>query len=222
MVLGKFPFFPPHPVPIATFLSRELFFLSHLFQNSFSKFDDFEDFERVEKLIFAPRIDHVNRVTILIDINRKSIGESSNGGGGGSKTFQVGVAVSPLIRILDERNRKQTKAGSAVEGPPPFLLLDASSTPFQVATSLSSGSSEEERAPVEALEERASYQSLSPPSEEPLPPLAPIRSALDPPRPPLDPSFPLAPSATRLSTPPSHPSRAIMKDINYNFISNYR
>lgn len=129
MVLGKFPFFPPHPVPIATFLSRELFLLSHLFQNSFSKFDDFEDFERVEKLIFAPRIDHVNRVTILTDINRKSIGESSNGGEGGSKTFQVGVAVSSLIRILDERNRKQTKAGSAVEGPPPFLLLDASSTP---------------------------------------------------------------------------------------------
>lgn len=216
-MLGKFPFFPPHP--ITTFLSRELFLLSRLFQNSFSKFDDFEDFERVEKLIFAPRIDHV---TILTDINRKSIGESSNGGRGGSKTFQVGAAVSSLIRILDERNRKQTNAGSAVEGPPPFLLLDASSTPFQVATSLSSGSSEEERAPVEALEERASYQSLSPPSEEPLPPLAPIRSALDPPRPPLDPSFPLAPSATRLSTPPSHPSRAIMKDINYNFISNYR
>lgn len=80
VVLGKFPFFPLHP--ITTFLSRELFLLSHLFQNSFSKFDDFEDFERVEKLIFAPRIDHVNRVTILTDINRKSIGESSNEGGG--------------------------------------------------------------------------------------------------------------------------------------------
>lgn len=79
-------------------------------------------------MIFAPRIDHVNRVTILTDINRKSIGESSNGGEGGSKTFQVGAAVSSLIRILDERNRKQTNAGSAVEGPPPFLL-DASSTP---------------------------------------------------------------------------------------------
>lgn len=218
VVLGKFPFFPPRPVPIATFLSRELFLLSHLFQNSFSKFDDFEDFERIEKLIFAS-------IESRHDFNRyqsKKHWRIVQRGGGGSKTFQVGAAVSSLIRILDERNRKQTKAGSAVEGPPPFLLLDASSTPFQVATSLSSGSSEEERAPVEALEERASYQSLSPPSEEPLPPLAPIRSALDPPRPPLDPSFPLAPSATRLSTPPSHPSRAIMKDINYNFISNYR
>lgn len=215
VVLGKFPFFPPHP--ITTFLSREFFLLSHLFQNSFSKFDDFEDFERVEKLIFAS-------IESRHDFNRYQskkhwrIVQRRRG----SKTFQVGAAVSSLIRILDERNRKQTKAGSAVEGSPPFLLLDASSTPFQVATSLSSGSSEEERAPVEALEERASYQSLSPPSEEPLPPLAPIRSALDPPRPPLDPSFPLAPSATRLSTPPSHPSRAIMKDINYNFISNYR
>lgn len=122
-MLGKFPFFPPHP--ITTFLSRELFLLSYLFQNSFSKFDDFEDFERVD-LCTTHRS---NRVTILTDINRKSIGESSNGGGGGSKTFQVGAAVSSLIRILDERNRKQTKAGSAVEGPPPFLLLDASSTP---------------------------------------------------------------------------------------------
>lgn len=75
VVLGKFPFFPPHP--ITTFLSRELFLLSRLFQNS-----TYEEFERVEKLIFAPRIDHVNRVTILTDINRKSIGESSNEGGG--------------------------------------------------------------------------------------------------------------------------------------------
>lgn len=89
VVLGKFPFFPPHPVPIATFLSRELFLLSRLFQNSFSKFDDFEDFERVEKLIFAPRIDHVNRVTILTDINRKSIAESSNGEGEGVKRSKL-------------------------------------------------------------------------------------------------------------------------------------
>lgn len=125
MVLGKFPFFPPHPIPIATFLSRELFLLSHLFQNSFSKFDDFEDFERIEKLIFAS-------IESRHDFNRyqsKKHWRIVQRGGGGSKTFQVGVAVSSLIRILDERNRKQTKAGSAVEGPPPFLLLDASSTP---------------------------------------------------------------------------------------------
>lgn len=123
VVLGKFPFFPPHP--ITTFLSRELFLLSRLFQNSFSKFDDFEDFERIEKLIFAS-------IESRHDFNRyqsKKHWRIVQRGGGGSKTFQVGAAVSSLIRILDERNRKQTKAGSAVEGPPPFLLLDASSTP---------------------------------------------------------------------------------------------
>lgn len=110
--------------------------------------------------------------------------------------------------------------------PPPPFVLDASSTPFQVVASLLSSSLE--RDPVEALEARLVSQSLSlsPPFEEPLPPLLSVPSpdsvGSRPPSSLLLPSA-CAPSAgTRLSTPPSHPSRAIMKDINYNFISNYR